>query len=259
MKLMPVDLQNAWNVNCGDLPKCHDIHYSIRELAASRLLEKYNHDLPRIVKDIKRVAKSRFCNGYVPTKDYPGGFRASFDWFVRPGSMLQVEEGVYDGPKEFTEPDPGKTAPADLRYWERPRPEVRLSDDEMMRAQINGRLQSMASRDAIKAGRPVVQDFCLEWVAKGGPHPWATEWEIEKARNEVMELRARDEIPGSWGQFQKFSDRELAEFSLDHPRTALPKRPACSFKEFLSLKERIKEEREHGQAQAIPVQPPPRV
>jgi len=83
------DFLNAWNENRGTLPKVIELSPKRMALIESRLKEE--PDLNVWVQVIRRVASSPFCTG---TNDR--GWRANFEWLLRPGTRVKVLEGTYD-------------------------------------------------------------------------------------------------------------------------------------------------------------------
>jgi hypothetical protein len=165
MKPSPEDVRNAWNVNRGDLPACSTLDVAGRLNRTQILCER--HTLVEIVRAIKTIAASHFCNGRVPSKP---DFRASYGWFVTDGTIEQALEGVFDN-LEVVAPEVGQTASRDLSYWNGPKPEFTISDEEFLKAQIRGRL------------RP-------------------NDMDEEAARREVMELRKNGAIPSRWSKIE---------------------------------------------------------
>lgn len=84
---LPLDL--IWNEECGQLPKVRALTKSrktkILSLAKKIPEETYWRDI------VRRVAKSSFCLG-----ESGRGWRANFDWFIKPDTHVKVFEGHYD-------------------------------------------------------------------------------------------------------------------------------------------------------------------
>lgn len=253
MKTSAEEIRSAWNANRGDLPECLGLDFANRRQRAESLASRF--DLPTIVRAIKRVAGSRFCNGLVPTKEAPEGFRANFGWFLNEGNVERALEGQFDN----TEPTPPETSsPKDLSYWEQPIEEITFTQDEFDRCQIAGKVQLMHERlthrrswskerkatgffEGLYDG---VDDFAQEWINSGGKHPYGTDEQVRIATEQVMEARAKGELPKTWAEFRRplSSDYELAVFSVKNPLKNLPAKPRCGFREFIRLKERARRE-----------------
>jgi len=82
-----------WNENCRQLSKVRGLA-GLREKAThARWKENPDQDYWKSV--VKKIAKSKFCNG----DNNFGGWRADFDWMVKPATHLKVTEGKYDDHK----------------------------------------------------------------------------------------------------------------------------------------------------------------
>lgn len=88
------DLMDLWNEHCGSLPKCKGINTSRKKHGKLRWKEKPSAEY--WVGVIQKIASSDFCNGKSAV-----GWRATFDWLLRPDTHLRVLEGKYDNKKEF--------------------------------------------------------------------------------------------------------------------------------------------------------------
>lgn len=87
----PSDLIEVWNEHSGSLPKIKALGKGQRaEMARLRCLE--HPDRNYWVEVVKRIARSRFCNGQAKGSEW----RASFEFLVRPDTHLKVLEGKYD-------------------------------------------------------------------------------------------------------------------------------------------------------------------
>ncbi len=82
-------LQKLWNENCGELPKSTSLSASRIVSCKARWRENALEGYWREV--IIRVARSPFCNG---TNDR--GWRATFDWVLKPDTHIKITEGKYD-------------------------------------------------------------------------------------------------------------------------------------------------------------------
>lgn len=92
-----VDLVKIWNENCGSLPKVCGLSKK-RQLGIKARL-KENPSEQYWITVVSRIASTPFCNG-----DNERGWRASFDFLLRPDTHLKVMEGQYaskhnDGPR----------------------------------------------------------------------------------------------------------------------------------------------------------------
>lgn len=85
-------LARIWNEACGDLPKVLRCSGGRRRHAENRWREDPDEDFWRGV--IARIRASSFCTG-----GNARGWRADFDFFVRPDTANRVLEGKYDDPK----------------------------------------------------------------------------------------------------------------------------------------------------------------
>lgn len=84
-----VSLQDVWNTHRGGLPECRELSEKRRKAARAVLLLK--PDKSYWVQVVQKIAASNFCNGGGST-----GWRADFDWLLRPDTHLKVLEGKYD-------------------------------------------------------------------------------------------------------------------------------------------------------------------
>lgn len=82
-------LFNLWNENCGSLPKSRELSKTRKSSATARLKEKPERLFWEEV--IFRIRDSAFCNGESDT-----GWRATFDWLLKPDTHMKVLEGKYD-------------------------------------------------------------------------------------------------------------------------------------------------------------------
>lgn len=84
---------SLWNNYCGDLPKVRDLTPKRKAAIKARLREKPDPAYWQEV--ISRIAKSDFCNG-------AKGWKAGFDFLLRPDTHVKAMEGVYDNPAAKT-------------------------------------------------------------------------------------------------------------------------------------------------------------
>lgn len=85
------DLILIWNQNCGKLPKVkHSNKHRDRKIKAVWAQQTP----PEWTATVQKMAASDFCNGKSNT-----GWKASFDFLVKPESWLKVNEGKYDNNK----------------------------------------------------------------------------------------------------------------------------------------------------------------
>lgn len=87
------ELEVLWNRYCGALPQVK--RSSKRRKATIRARLKEVSDLDYWVATFIRVSESRFCNG-----ENDRGWRADFDFVLKPDSHLKINEGKYDGVKK---------------------------------------------------------------------------------------------------------------------------------------------------------------
>jgi hypothetical protein len=85
----PSELLRIWNENCAPLPQALKLTETRRKAARRRLNEV--GDLAYWAEVVKRLAASRFCQG-------DKGWRADFDFLIRPETHTKVMEGKYDNP-----------------------------------------------------------------------------------------------------------------------------------------------------------------
>lgn len=81
-------LVEIWNEHCGKLPKVQRTNRSRDSKIAVRWKEQSPDEW---VGTVKKIAASDFCNGKSNT-----GWRATFDWLIKPETWLKVNEGKYD-------------------------------------------------------------------------------------------------------------------------------------------------------------------
>ena len=97
-KLIPEKKQSCplvllWNEHCRQLSKVRGLA-GLREKATyARWKENPNQDYWTSV--VKKIAASKFCNG----DNNFGGWKADFDWMIKPATHLKVSEGKYDDHK----------------------------------------------------------------------------------------------------------------------------------------------------------------
>lgn len=88
-------LMDLWNKNCGDLPKCKGLSKARRAKMSQRLTEiRGTDDWLRVIEKLKN---SDFCNG---ANDR--GWRADFDFLLKPDTPLRALEGKYDNMAKAT-------------------------------------------------------------------------------------------------------------------------------------------------------------
>jgi hypothetical protein len=85
-------LADLWNSNCGDLPKIEANQGKRKTHSSARWQEKPDPDFWQSV--IARIASSSFCKG-----ENERGWRADFDFLVKPDTYAKVCEGKYDNRK----------------------------------------------------------------------------------------------------------------------------------------------------------------
>lgn len=82
-------LEELWNAESGNLPKVRGLGGQRRKHADARLAEHSDPEYWRSV--LARIRASDFCTGRNDR-----GWKADFDWFVKPETHLKVLEGKYD-------------------------------------------------------------------------------------------------------------------------------------------------------------------
>jgi hypothetical protein len=87
----PAALLSTWNAHRGELPEALRLTPDRHRHAKARLAE--HSDLAWWVDVVRRMALSAFCRGETGQK----GWRADFDFLVRPGTAEKVLEGKYGG------------------------------------------------------------------------------------------------------------------------------------------------------------------
>lgn len=85
----------SWN-QLG-LPKCLELNVKRRTCLRQRMEEKFFSENWR--KAMEKIKISRFCNG-----DNKTGWKANFDFFIRPGTVAKLMEGSYDGKTQSARP-----------------------------------------------------------------------------------------------------------------------------------------------------------
>lgn len=88
-------LFEIWNSNRGNLPEAKAL--SKKRSAASKLRWLEHPSQEYWVSVVARAAASDFCNGHGTT-----GWRADFDWIIKPDTHLRILEGKYDNKKPAT-------------------------------------------------------------------------------------------------------------------------------------------------------------
>lgn len=81
--------KNAWNENCGNLPKVLKLGSTRSNHVKARLKE--NPSIEYWIEIIKRLVASDFCNG-----QNSRNWVADFDFLVKPETQFKVLEGKYD-------------------------------------------------------------------------------------------------------------------------------------------------------------------
>jgi len=80
-----------WNEHSGQLPKVFKSNLNRNKKAATRFSE---HSEGEWVDIIKRIANSQFCNG-----QNDRGWKADFEFLIKPDTALKAIEGTYDNRK----------------------------------------------------------------------------------------------------------------------------------------------------------------
>lgn len=112
----PAAFLETWNRERGTLAEAKGLSPGRERKAKARLADV--QDLERWAAAFRRAASSPFCRG-----ENDRGWRATFDWFLAPDTLLKVEEGKYD-PK-------GRDAPA---RTEAPDWRKRIEEEDRARA-----------------------------------------------------------------------------------------------------------------------------
>lgn len=86
------DVVKLWNSQ-PSLPSIRDLTSDRRRALKTRLSEPFFRD--NFVEGIQRIAASSFCTGNNERE-----WTATFDWFLKPGSITKILEGKYDGKKK---------------------------------------------------------------------------------------------------------------------------------------------------------------
>lgn len=89
------NLRNIWNSQRGPLSECRELSDKRRKAARALLLLKPDESYWEQV--VQKIAASHFCTG-----GGSQGWRADFDWFLKPDTHLRVMEGKYDDAKTTT-------------------------------------------------------------------------------------------------------------------------------------------------------------
>ena len=91
-KGFPADLMALWNREAHkDLPKAKGLSPGREKSCRARLRER---PLDTWIEIINRINASAFCRG-----ENDRGWKASFDWLLRPDTAFRVSEGKYDDRK----------------------------------------------------------------------------------------------------------------------------------------------------------------
>lgn len=98
----PAALLETWNAHRGALPEASKLTDDRKRHATARLKDRPELDWWASV--VKRMASSAFCRGEVGRE----GWRADFDFLLRPGTAERVLEGKYDGTAKAREPPNGR-------------------------------------------------------------------------------------------------------------------------------------------------------
>lgn len=98
---MALELQAVWNEYCGQLPECKAMTGERLKAATARLRE--NRDLTYWKGVVLAIANNPFCNG-----KNDRGWKANFDYFLRPGTHVKVSEGQMGSAKNGQGLDDGR-------------------------------------------------------------------------------------------------------------------------------------------------------
>jgi len=83
-------LATLWNLNCGNLPKV--IGESTDRVKKSNKRWGENPSPEYWLEVIRKIKQSKFCNG----GDDGSGWRANFDWLIKPDTAIKILEGQYE-------------------------------------------------------------------------------------------------------------------------------------------------------------------
>ncbi|MES2355590.1 MAG: hypothetical protein V4568_14570 [Pseudomonadota bacterium] len=101
----PIDsFVEIWNDNCGTLPKITKATDKRAKAIKARLSETPSLDYWRDI--VVRIAASKFCQG-----ENDRGWKATFDFLVKPDTHIKTLEGQYDERKPFA-PKTNATVPS---------------------------------------------------------------------------------------------------------------------------------------------------
>ena len=84
------DFKELWNTHCGSLPNAKALTTKRKSSARARWRDM--PDEAYWINVVQRIASSLFCNG-----ESDRGWRATFDFFLKPDTHISVMEGKYDG------------------------------------------------------------------------------------------------------------------------------------------------------------------
>ena len=84
-----LSLVNIWNEHCGVLPKVSKVSLRRKTQIKQRLKEE--SDLEYWKQVVQKIEESNFCQG-----KNERGWRADFDFFLKPGTHISAMEGKYD-------------------------------------------------------------------------------------------------------------------------------------------------------------------
>lgn len=83
------ELIEIWNENCGSLPKVKASNPMRQRMTLARWKENPDPEYWKQV--VIKITKSKFCSG-----TNKNGWRANYNFFIRPETHLKVSEGNYD-------------------------------------------------------------------------------------------------------------------------------------------------------------------
>ncbi len=86
----PLDLAMDWNTWAINMPQCREVTPKRQRIAAQRLREHPEQNY--WIDVIRKIINSPFCCG-----QNDRGWRASFDFLIRPDTHISALEGKYDG------------------------------------------------------------------------------------------------------------------------------------------------------------------
>jgi len=167
MKPTPEDLRNTWNSLRGEMLRCDTLDVKNRRDSARLRLSEIP-ELRRWAEAIQRASRSPYTTGQLPMGGHT--FWGNIDWLLKKETIVLIEEGTFDdrNPKEVVPPE--NPAPADLSYWDQPKPEpFKMSPEQLARSNEMAQRNRWIER---KTNRwHGLTDKAVEWILNGGETP----------------------------------------------------------------------------------------